>query len=171
MDLRNKWVVSSGTGDTFTLYVRDALGVSTPTADSIPPLTPHVPRESTTTVDGDEWDRWFAQSLMSTGSQNIPDRWPSGVTEELRDAHAAWRPTPAMPEGRQAFSELLNEIVDGLTTELGHTPLFALTLIEIPVQGGFWRRLNRDIVLVSEQLKYSRAVLAPLESVIRDLAQ
>ena len=30
------WVITSGDGGTFALFVRDALGISTPAADSVP---------------------------------------------------------------------------------------------------------------------------------------
>jgi hypothetical protein len=37
------WMVSSGDRGTFALYVRDALGINSPTADAIPLLSPAVP--------------------------------------------------------------------------------------------------------------------------------
>lgn len=173
--------MSSGPGDTFALYVRDALGISTPTADAIPPLTPPVPRLPGVTLPdtfGPEWDRWWAQSLVAGGAQHVPGRWPAGLPEELVDAHERWEPdrrslesTLERDAARAAFSEALNEVVAQLTDELGHPPLFELDVIEIPVAGQFWRRLSQSKVLLSEELKRSRNVLAPLESVIRDLAQ
>ncbi|MEU0884864.1 hypothetical protein ABZ345_40260 [Lentzea sp. NPDC005914] len=178
---KHRWMVSSGPGDTFALYVRDALGVSTPTADAIPPLTPPVPRLHDVTLPetfGPEWDRWWAQSLVTGGAQHVPGRWPAGLPEELVDAHEHWEPdrrsaelTLQRDDARAAFSEVLHEIVGQLTEELGHPPVFDLDVIEIPVDGQFWRRLGTNKVLVSEQLKSSRNVLAPLESVLRDLAQ
>ncbi|MFS8102760.1 hypothetical protein LFM09_37095 [Lentzea alba] len=178
---KKSWVVGSGGGDTFTLYVRDALGISTPTADAIPRLTPPVPRvddpEATERVTRG-WDRWWEQSLPSPGSQHVRGRWPVGLPEHLHDAFLQWSGDPSSPEttrqrdeDRQQFSELLNEVIDQLTDELGHPPLFSLSMIEIPVEGQFWRRLSKDTVLVSENLKRSRNVIAPLESVIRDLAE
>lgn len=178
---KHRWVVSSGPGDTFALYVRDALGISTPTADAIPPLTPPVPRLHGVTVPetfGAEWDRWWRQSLVTGGAQHVPGRWPAGLPEELVGAHEQWEPDRRSPENTQrrddaraAFSDLLREVVDQLTEELGHPPVFELDIIEIPVAGQFWRRLTTSKVLVSEELKSSRNVLAPLESVLRDLAQ
>ncbi len=173
--------MSSGPGDTFALYVRDALGISTPTADAIPPLTPPVPRLPGVTLPGTfgpEWDRWWAQSLVAGGAQHVPGRWPAGLPKELVEAHEQWEPDRRSPENTQqrndarvAFSKLLNEVVEQLTEELGHPPLFELDVIEIPVEGQFWRRLGKSKVLVSEELKSSRNVIAPLESVIRELAQ
>ncbi|NKE62474.1 hypothetical protein FXN61_39365 [Lentzea sp. PSKA42] len=176
-----RWVVSSGPGDTFALYVRDALGISTPTADSIPPLTPPVPRVHDVELPetfGSAWDRWWAQSLVTGGAEDVPGRWPVGLPEHLRDAYGQWQPDRSSPEvtwqrddAMAAFSASLNEVVDQLTEELGHAPLFELDVIEIPVQGQFWRRLGKNTVLVSEELKASRNVIAPLESVIRDLVE
>ncbi|WP_112225116.1 hypothetical protein [Lentzea atacamensis] len=184
MDLHpgdRRWMVSSGPGGTFALYVRDALGISTPTADSIPPLTPPVPRVRDVELPetfGPAWDRWWAQSLVTGGAEHVPGRWPAGLPEDLRDAYGQWLTGQRSPEATLhrdeamvSFSEALNEVVDQLTEELGHTPLFELDVIEIPVQGQFWRRLRKNTVLVSEELKASRNVIAPLESVIRELTQ
>ena len=171
------WQVSSGSADTFVLYVRDALGISTPTADSIPRLTPPVPRLRDVHVPetlGSAWDRWWAESLVTGGG----GRPPVGLPPGMREAHQRWRPDPVSPErtrlrdeARQGSYLLLREIVDQLAGELGHEPVFRLHMVELPVQGQFWRRVDKHTVLVSDELKASRNVLAPLESVIRDLAQ
>ncbi|MGW4211160.1 hypothetical protein ACWEIJ_24430 [Lentzea sp. NPDC004789] len=58
-----------------------------------------------------------------------------------------------------------------LEQELGHRPIFELEVLQIPVEGQFWQRLRRDKVLASEELLASRNVIAPLESVIRDLVR
>ncbi|MET9226082.1 hypothetical protein [Lentzea sp. NPDC003310] len=171
------WQVSSGSGDAFVLYVRDAMGVSTPTADSIPPLTPPVERLHDVYVPetfGSGWDRWWTESLTTGGG----GRPPVGVPEHLREAYQRWRPDHTSPEqtrrrdaARRHSYELLTEIVDQLTTELGHPPRFSFTLVEIPVQGQFWRRVGTHTALVSDELRASRNLLAPLESVLRELAQ
>ena len=171
------WQVSSGSSDTFVLYVRDALGISTPTADAIPRLTPPVPRDHDSYVPetfGSAWDRWWTQSLTTGGG----GRPPVGVPEHMRAAYTLWRPDPTSPEqtrlrdtARQDGYLLLREIVDQLTVELGHEPVFNLRMIEIPVEGQFWRRVDKHTVLVSDELKASRNVIAPLESVLRELAQ
>ncbi|SFR27465.1 hypothetical protein SAMN04488564_11164 [Lentzea waywayandensis] len=171
------WQVSSGSGDTFVLYVRDALGISTPTADAIPRLTPPVPRDHDAYVPetfGSAWDRWWTQSL-TTGGGGHP---PVGVPEQMRADHTRWLPDPTSPEQRALRHHartdsytLLKEIVDQLTVELGHEPVFNLRMIVIPVEGQFWKRVGKHTVLVSEALKISRNVIAPLESVLRELAR
>jgi hypothetical protein len=72
---------------------------------------------------------------------------------------------------RARFTAVLNEVVDDLTRELGREPVFALSLIQVTAAGPLWRRLNTGTVMVSEELMRSRNVIAPLESVIRDLAR
>ncbi|WP_330275808.1 hypothetical protein OG205_09125 [Lentzea sp. NBC_00516] len=166
------WRVSSGRGDTFTLYVRDALGISTPTADSIPPLTPPVPRLPGVTLPdtfGAAWDRWWAQSV-SAGAEDVPGRWPVGLPQQLRPAYDEWV-THKDYDGRTNLSEVLQEIVAQLSGELGHVPVFDLEIVEVPVQGQFWRRLSTNSVMVSEELMASRNLIAPLESVLRELAR
>lgn len=185
MDLsgNSTWVVSSGGGGTFALYVRDALAISTPAADSIPPLTPPVPRATGIEVPpgfAQEWDHWWRENLgagrVAGGAEHVHARWPTGLPEQLRDAHAEWAQSRREADSLRGdamarFSELLNEVVGELEEELGRSPVFALDLIELPVEGEFWRRLGPGTVLISEQLKRSRNVIAPLESVLRDLAE
>jgi hypothetical protein len=65
----------------------------------------------------------------------------------------------------------LHELVTEPDQELGRRPIFKLDVIQIPVDGQFWLRLTRDRVLVSEELMLSRNLVAPLESVIRELAR
>ncbi|WP_191299203.1 hypothetical protein [Lentzea cavernae] len=173
--------MSSRTGDTFALYVRDALGLSTPTADAVPPLNAPVPRVHDVYVPetfGPAWDRWWTRAVESGGALTAPSQWPVGPPAQLRAAYDAWHPAPTSPgettrrdRSRNDFGLALKEAVGQLTTELGHEPVFDLNLIEIPVRGQFWRRTARRTVLVSDELRSSRNVLAPLESVIRDLAQ
>ncbi|MET9626866.1 hypothetical protein ABZX92_05320 [Lentzea sp. NPDC006480] len=168
-------MISSGDGGTFPLFVRDALGISTPTADSIPRLTPPVPRVTGVLVPPEftpDWDRWWRDC-----TQNGHGREPIGIDVRLREAYTRWH-SPTTPEAtshrdhlRTFFSAAVQEVVVGLEQELGHRPIFQLDILQIPVEGQFWRRLTRDKVLVSEELLGSRNVLAPLESVIRDLAQ
>ena len=175
------WQVSSRDGGTFALYVRDALGVSTPTADAIPALTPPVPRLPGAAVPetfGAAWDRWWTRSLTNSGAEFVPLRWPVGTPAQLKPAFEAWRPDPTSPEesdrrdaARTVFHEVLVEVVAQLTGELGHPPRFTLDLTELPVQGKFWQRVGPQAVLISEELKGSRTVIAPLESLLRELAQ
>ncbi|MFJ8962041.1 hypothetical protein ACIRG5_21900 [Lentzea sp. NPDC102401] len=170
------WQVSSGSGEVFALYVRDALGISTPTADAIPRLTPPVPRDHDAYVPetfGSAWDRWWTRSLTTLGSGHPP----VGVPEQMRADYTRWQPDWTSPEQRalrrHARTEsyaLLKEIVDQLTVELGRRPVFNLRMIEIPVEGQFWRRVDKHTALVSDELRISRNVLAPLESVLRELA-
>ncbi|MEV6235811.1 hypothetical protein [Lentzea sp. NPDC051838] len=164
------WVLSSGDGGTFPLFVRDALGISTPTADSIPRLTPAVPPVTGVLVPPEftpDWDRWWRDS-----TQNGWGREPIGITVGLREAYTRWSgPIRDRRAPATAFSTVLYEVVSELEQDLGHRPIFTLDVLQIPVEGQFWRRLSRDKVLVSEELMGSRNVLAPLESVIRDLAR
>ncbi len=168
------WVISCNDVGNFALFVRDALGISTPTADSIPRLTPPVTRLTGALVPPElveDWDRWWRDTTV-TGY----GREPVGLPVELREAYARWGyPTgPGAHHKRdtsRTFSASLHEVVTELGQELGRRPIFKLDVIQLPVEGQFWRRLARDKVLVSEQLMASRNVLAPLESVIRDLAQ
>jgi hypothetical protein len=169
------WMISSGDGGTFALFARDALGISTPTADSIPRLTPPVPPFAGALLPaefGQDWDRWWKES-----SEIGYGREPIGLPEELREAYSQWD-DPLNPDNtrrrdhlRVTFSDLLHELVTELEQELGRRPVFKLDIVEIPVEGQFWRRLKRDRVLVSQELMSSRNVLAPLESVLRELAQ
>ncbi|MGW6928516.1 hypothetical protein ACWGE0_00545 [Lentzea sp. NPDC054927] len=167
------WVISSGDGGTFPLFVRDALGISTPTADSIPRLAPPVPRLTGVEVPGlaQGWDRWWLE--CATGSSHEP----VGVPDHLRAAYTRWsdprslQSTYIRDEVRRTFSASLHEVVTELQEELGRRLVFSLDVLQIPVEGQFWRRLQRDRVLVSEELLLSRNVIAPLESVIRELAQ
>ncbi|MFD4668414.1 hypothetical protein ACFWNN_01695 [Lentzea sp. NPDC058450] len=171
------WKVSSGSADTFALYVRDALGVSTPTADAIPALYPPVERLHDVYVPetfGWGWDRWWTESLITGGG----GRPPVGVPEHLREAYQQWRPDTTAPEqswfrdkASAHLFDLIQEIVGQLTTELGREPVFTFTLVEIPVRGQFWRRVDTTIALVSDELKASRNLIAPLESVLRELAR
>lgn len=171
------WQVSSRSGNTFALYTRDALGISTPTADSIPRLTPPVPRMHDAYVPetfGSAWDRWWTQSYDHGGG----GRPPVGLPEQMRAAYNQWSPNPASPrqsgardDARAGFQVVLKEIVDQLTGELGHAPVFDVQLVQIPVEGQFWRRVDKRTALVSDELHASRNVLAPLESMLRELAQ
>ena len=169
-------------GGTFALYVRDALGVATPTAAAIPPLTPAVARADLTVPPGfaADWDRWWVHSLGSGRTageaEHTPGRWPSGLPDRLRTAYADWQPVPGSPEARKArdgartvFSQSLQELIADLKQELAREPVFTLELIFLPVEGQFWRRLDTHTVLVSVELLCSRNVIAPLESVIRDI--
>jgi len=167
------WVISCNDVGTFALFVRDALGISTPTADSIPRLTPPVPPLTGALIPPEfiqDWDRWWRDCTV-TGF----GREPVGLPVELREAYTRWD-GPVKPgthhsrEASRPFSASLHELVTELEQELGRRPLFKLDVIQIPVEGQFWRRLARDEVLVSEELMASRNVIAPLESVIRDLA-
>lgn len=169
------WVISSGDGGTFALFVRDALGISTPAADSIPRLTPPVPPHTGALLPAEfpqDWDRWWKES-----SEIGYGREPLGLPEELREAYHRWDDPLDTDNDRRryelrtSFSAVLHQVVTELEQELGRRPIFKLDIVEIPVEGQFWRRLKRDRVLVSQQLMSSRNVLAPLESVIRDLAQ
>lgn len=168
------WVISSGDGGTFPLFVRDALGISTPTADSIPRLAPPVPRLTGVEVPGlaQGWDRWWLESTP-TG----PGHEPVGIPDHLRAACLRWsdprslQSTFVRDEIRRTFSASLHEVIAELEQELGHRLVFSLDVMQIPVEGQFWRRLQRDRVLVSEELLRSHNVIAPLESVIRELAQ
>ena len=165
------WVISSGDGGTFALFVRDALGISTPTADSIPRLTPPVPRLSGELIPPEftpDWDRWW-RDCTETGF----GREPLGISVSMREAYTRWN-TGGLHRRRgpaTAFSKAVHEVVTELEQELGRRPIFKLDVTQIPVEGQFWRRLSRDKVLVSEELMSSRNVLAPLESVIRELAR
>jgi len=176
------WVMTISGGDTFALYVRDALGIDTPTATSIPPLTPAVPRVDFDVPPsfGAEWDRWWVHTLgegrLSGGIDDLPGRWPTGLPAGLRGAYSDWH-DPRTPEAtsrrddaRTNLGDSLRELVSELKEELGHEPVFTLEMIQIPVKGQFWRRLNTDTVLVSEELLLSRNIIAPLETVIRELA-
>lgn len=165
------WVISSGDGGTFPLFVRDALGISTPTADSIPRLTPAVPAVTGVLVPPEftpDWDRWWRDT-----TENGWGREPIGIGVELREAYTRWigddlnrRRGPAI-----FFSESIHEVVTDLERELGRRLIFTLEVLQLPVEGQFWRRITRDKVLASHELMGSRNLLAPLESVIRDLAQ
>ncbi|MDT7782024.1 MAG: hypothetical protein QOF58_443 [Pseudonocardiales bacterium] len=164
------WVISSGDGGTFPLFVREALGIRTPTADSIPRLVPPVLPVTGVLVPPEftaDWDRWW-HDCTRTGS----GREPIGISVELRDAYNRWQDgtTWLQDNRRTVFSNLVHEVVTDMEQELGRRPIFKLDILQIPVEGPFWRRLSRDKVLVSEELMISRNVLAPLESVIRDLA-
>jgi hypothetical protein len=168
------WVISSGDGGTFPLFVRDALGISTPLADSIPRLTPPVPRLTGVEVPGlaQGWDRWWLAS-----APNGPGHEPVGIPDHLRAAYTRWsdprslQSTFVRDEVRRTFSASLHEVITELEQELGHRLVFSLDVMQIPVEGQFWHRLQRDRVLVSEELLRSRNVIAPLESVIREIAQ
>lgn len=170
------WLVSSGDGSgTFALFVRDALGISTPAADSVPPLTPPVPRFTGALIPPgivEDWDRWW-RDCTSTGH----GREPLGLPVELREAYRDWSASTSQQstrwrnDFRTGFSSSIQEVVAGLEQELGRRLVFTLDVVEIPVEGQFWRRIERDRVLVSSQLMGSRNVIAPLESVIRDLVQ
>jgi hypothetical protein len=168
------WVVSSGDGGTFPLFVRDALGISTPAADSVPRLTPPVPRLTGVEVPGIEhgWDRWWHESTL-TGS----GREPIGIPDHLRAAYVRWsdprslQSTYVRDDVRRTFMASLHELIAELEQELGHPSVFSLDVLQIPVEGQFWRRIQHDRVLASEDLLRSRNVIAPLESVIRELAR
>jgi hypothetical protein len=171
------WSMSIGDGGTFPLFVRDALGISTPQADSVPRLTPPVTRLTGTGLSPIEtagiehgWDRWWLESTTTGGG-----REPLGIPVRLRQAYTRWR-DPAAPGNadgrdrlRRTFSAHLNELLAELEQELGRTPVFTLDIVQLPVAGQFWRRAARARVLASEELMDSRNVIAPLESVIRDL--
>lgn len=169
------WAISSGDGGTFALFVRDALGISTPAADAIPPLSPPVPRLTGAVYPPEiieDWDRWW-RDCTSSGA----GREPLGLPEELRPAYTRWRDDPRSPKAMarrdvaRRFSVSLHELITELERELGRTPIFTLDVLQVPVEGQFWRRLDREKVLVSEELMCSRNVIAPLESVIRDLVR
>lgn len=170
------WSISSDDSHTFALYVRDAFGIETPTAASIPPLRPAVPRSELTVPHGfaDAWDRWWDRAH---GTPRLPDVWPPSLPKELFAAYSQWN-DPTSPESRRirdhvrrTFGPSINELVTDLEQELGHRLVFSLHLVQIPVAGQFWRRLTKDTVLVSDDLMCSPNLIAPLESVLRDLAQ
>jgi hypothetical protein len=169
------WLIRSGDGGTFPLFVREALGISTPTADAIPRLVPPVPRLTDVQYPPElveDWDRWW-RGCTSTGSS----REPVGLPEVLHEAYAEWGAFAAhgntwrRDDLRRGFSDSVQELMADLEQELGHRPIFELEVLQIPVEGQFWQRLRRDKVLASEELLASRNVIAPLESVIRDLVR
>ncbi|MFD9697928.1 hypothetical protein [Lentzea sp. NPDC059081] len=169
------WVISSGDGGTFPLFVRDALGIDTPAAGAVPPLVPPVPPYTETLIQPgivEDWDRWWRDSVMMGFG-----REPLGLPDELRAAYRRWLDA-AGPESlarrdqlRVSFTSWVQEVVADLEREQGYRPLFRLEVFQVPVEGQFWQRLTKDRVLVSEELMLSRNVIAPLESVIRDLAR
>jgi hypothetical protein len=77
----------------------------------------------------------------------------------------------AHDDTRARFDDALREVLADLEQELGRTPVFSLSLFQVPGEDQRWKRLKPDIVEVSEGLMRSRNILAPLESVIRELAQ
>ncbi|MCX2950238.1 hypothetical protein [Lentzea sp. NEAU-D7] len=77
----------------------------------------------------------------------------------------------AHDDTRARFDDSLREVLADLEQELGRTPVFALSLVQIPGEDQRWKRLKPDVVEVSEGLLRSRNLIAPLESVIRQLAQ
>ncbi|MET8758481.1 hypothetical protein [Lentzea sp. NPDC004782] len=169
------WLIRSGDGGTFPLFVREALGISTPTADAIPRLVPPVPRLTDVLCPPElveDWDRWW-RGCTSAGSS----REPVGLPEILHEAYAEWGAFTApdntcrRDDVRRGFSDSVQELMADLERELGHRPIFELEVLQIPVEGQFWQRLRRDKVLASEELLASRNVIAPLESVIRDLVR
>ncbi|HEX7308771.1 hypothetical protein [Lentzea sp.] len=169
------WVIRSGDGPVFPLFVRDALGIRTPVADAIPRLVPRVPRMSDVVHPPElveDWDRWW-RGCTSAGSS----RDPSGLPGVLHEACTQWRALTAPDDGfrrddlRRGFSDALHELMADLEQELGRRPVFELEVLQIPVEGQFWRRLGHAKVLASDELLASRNVIAPLESVIRDLAR
>ncbi|HUQ59877.1 hypothetical protein [Lentzea sp.] len=166
-------MISSGDGGTFALFVRDALGISTPTADAIPRLVPPVPRlEGALYPPGlvEDWDRWW-RDCTSSGAGREPVGLPVRLREAYRDWGAFTAPenTQRRDEVRRGFTDAVQEVVVDLEHERGHRPIFTLDVLQVPLEGQFWRRLSRGKVLVSEELMLSRNVIAPLESVIRDL--
>ncbi|MDX3659480.1 hypothetical protein PV646_19425 [Streptomyces sp. ID05-26A] len=76
----------------------------------------------------------------------------------------------AHDDTRARFDDSLREVLTGLEQELGREPVFALSLFQIPGEDEHWKRLKPGVVEISEGLMRSRNVLAPLESVIRELA-
>jgi hypothetical protein len=74
-------------------------------------------------------------------------------------------------EARAVVNEALREVVGDLTWELGHEPVFHLHLVQIAAEGQVWRRVDADTVEVSGELMRSPNLIAPLESVIREIAR
>ncbi|SER06663.1 hypothetical protein SAMN05216188_107268 [Lentzea xinjiangensis] len=88
--------------------------------------------------------------------------WSVQITSDVRNAY---------DDTRARFDDALREVLVELRQELGHEPVFGLSLVQIPGDDPHWKQLKPDVVEVSEGLMRSRDVLAPLESVIRKLAQ
>ncbi|MDX8055434.1 hypothetical protein SK571_39180 [Lentzea sp. BCCO 10_0798] len=89
-------------------------------------------------------------------------QWVVHISGDAPNAH---------DDTRARFDDALREVLADLEQELGRTPVFALSLFQIPGEDQYWKRLKPDVVEISEGLMRSRNVLAPLESVIRELAQ
>lgn len=89
-------------------------------------------------------------------------RWVVHISGDAPNAH---------DDTRARFDDALREVLADLEQELGRTPVFALSLFRVPGEDQRWKRLKPGIVEVSEGLMRSRNVIAPLESVIRELAQ
>lgn len=87
--------------------------------------------------------------------------WVVHISGDAPDSH---------DDTRTRFNDVLHEVVGDLKQELGREPVFALSLFQVPGEEQRWRRLKPDVVEVSEGLMRSRNVIAPLESVIRELA-
>ncbi|SDG69374.1 hypothetical protein SAMN05216553_110277 [Lentzea fradiae] len=167
------WQISCGDGGTYALFVRDALGISGPAADAIPPLTPPVPRRKAAVSPPElaqDWGRWWRECTASG-----PGREPLGLPEGLRAAYREWGAFTS-PESsrrrddvRRGFDDTIREVVRDLEQELGRQPVFRLEVLQAPVQGQFWLRLGDAKVFASEELLLSRHLAAPLDAVIRGL--
>ncbi|WP_147455197.1 hypothetical protein [Saccharothrix australiensis] len=169
----------------FALYVRDALGITSPTADSIPPLEPAAPARSHPDPPGlaGHWDDWWTRITGARPAAGHEAPAPAGPPEALDDLlprlrrdHSRWaaglraeQARTGQPHTRDVIP--FHDLVDEVRRELGRDGLdFTLSIHEVPVAGPYWLRIGTDTVLASSDLLRSPDAVAPLRSVIRDLA-
>ncbi|MBR7837918.1 hypothetical protein KDL01_31885 [Actinospica durhamensis] len=176
----SNWSVRSGGPDhnlTTLMYVRDAAGLAAPTDYPLPPLAPAVPRRAElaphATADAAEaWVRWWDKAVLSGSGRRFmtpdglvpqPVRPEPGtdlralydaVADEAREwIQARYTEFYKRMHVRQATANTVGKTVKRLERELGRPSApFDLTVRLLPLDRRWGRRMDVDLVVVSESL-------------------
>ena len=169
----------------FALYVRDALNITSPTANSVPPLDPAVTDREVSASPGVEiqWDEWWTSitGLRLAPGKNalVPIEPPTALEDEirrLRPDYSQWAADLRTKEAQAGQSHTrdiipFREVVNQVQQELERDDLdFTLSIQEIPVEGQYWHRVATDTVMASSALLRSETAVTKLQALIRELA-
>lgn len=164
------------------VYVRDAAGLTGPADYPLPPLAPAVPLHAelaphATAAAAEAWDRWWEGCFDPAGRLRRPDEFGprpmdppepgtdlrflfDAVVDEAHDWHR---------EREREFHERFHEqrrrqqqggggvgrTVRRIEQELGRTSApFALEVLMVPLDRRWGRRMDAELVVVSELLWY-----------------
>jgi hypothetical protein len=162
------------------VYVRDAAGLAVPTDYPLPPLAPAVPLRAdlapyATSAAAEAWTAWWEQACTIDRSMRQPDvSWVrsteppepgtdlralfDAVVDEAHDWHRArFEEFHGRRLRRRDHGGTAGQTVRRMERELGRrSASFSLHVWMLPLDRKWGRRMEPDLVVVSEQLWYDQ---------------